>query len=188
MIDNPRIYLAGPDVFLPNPKEVGRNLQSICEKHHLKGVFPLDAELKLDGLTSREQGLLISSANEELIRNSQGVIANLMPFRGPSADVGTVYEVGMARGLGKIIVGYTDDPYNFYERTCKWILDQGFNPSVKNNRLADNNDMEIENFSMVDNLMIEGGIIASGGKIFKTFEDCVIWLSGHLRNDAKERR
>ena len=47
----------------------------------------------------------IAMRNETHIRSCQAVIANLTPFRGPSADVGTVYEVGFARALGLLIFG-----------------------------------------------------------------------------------
>ena len=55
----------------------------------------------------------IALRNEAHIKSCQGLIANLTPFRGPSADVGTVYEVGFARALGLAIFGYatTTEPF-----------------------------------------------------------------------------
>ncbi len=38
-----RVYLAGPDVFLPDPHARGAALKRICARHGLTGVFPLDA-------------------------------------------------------------------------------------------------------------------------------------------------
>ena len=52
----PRAYLAGPDVFFPNPVEIGAAKKAICAEHGLEGVFPLDANLDLAGLSLEEQG------------------------------------------------------------------------------------------------------------------------------------
>jgi nucleoside 2-deoxyribosyltransferase len=49
------------------------------------------------------------------------IIANLTPFRGPSADVGTVYEVGFARALGLKIFGYATTATAFLDRTLAYV-------------------------------------------------------------------
>jgi len=36
-------------------------------------------------------------------------VLNLTPFRGTSADVGTVFELGFLTGLGKSVFAYTND-------------------------------------------------------------------------------
>ncbi|MBC7636099.1 MAG: nucleoside 2-deoxyribosyltransferase, partial [Acetobacteraceae bacterium] len=41
-----RVYLAGPDVFLPDPVTRGAAFKQICASFGLRGVFPLD---ELDG-------------------------------------------------------------------------------------------------------------------------------------------
>ena len=38
----PRIYLAGPEVFLPDPLAMGAKKVALCAKHGFEGVFPLD--------------------------------------------------------------------------------------------------------------------------------------------------
>ena len=37
-----KIYLAGPDVFLPDALEIGRQKIDICRRHGLIGLYPLD--------------------------------------------------------------------------------------------------------------------------------------------------
>ena len=37
-----KIYLAGPDVFLPDAIEIGRRKADICARHGLTGLYPLD--------------------------------------------------------------------------------------------------------------------------------------------------
>ena len=41
---NVRVYLAGPEVFLSNAREIGALKRAICERHGLVGVFPADEE------------------------------------------------------------------------------------------------------------------------------------------------
>ena len=41
---------------------------------------------------------------------ADAIIANLTPFRGPSADAGTVYELGYMAGRGKLCLAYSNDP------------------------------------------------------------------------------
>jgi nucleoside 2-deoxyribosyltransferase len=60
-----RIYLAGPEVFLSNAREIGVCKRAICEQHGLLGVFPTDEEGACDPASSRpNQGLAISRAME----------------------------------------------------------------------------------------------------------------------------
>ena len=39
-----RVYLAGPEVFLSNAREIGALKRAICERYGLVGVFPADEE------------------------------------------------------------------------------------------------------------------------------------------------
>lgn len=106
----PRVYLAGPDVFLIDPADLLGRKQRLCRRYGFLGLSPLDTEVNLRTSSKRSTGLAISNANEELIRSCQLLIANLTPFRGPSADVGTAYELGFARALGRPVFGYTNSP------------------------------------------------------------------------------
>jgi nucleoside 2-deoxyribosyltransferase len=106
----PRVYLAGPEVFLANARAIGDGKRAICTRYGLFGIFPGDAEPPRDPtLTLRDGALAISQAMEAAIRTCDAMIVNLTPFRGVSADVGSVYEMGFMRGLGRPIFGYTHD-------------------------------------------------------------------------------
>ena len=111
------IYLAGPEVFLPNATALGERKKQICAAYGFEGHFPLDNELSLDGLTPREAGLLIGRMNQDLIRRCDAVVANVTPFRGPSADVGTVWEMGFAAGLEHVVSAYSNNVAPFFDRT-----------------------------------------------------------------------
>jgi nucleoside 2-deoxyribosyltransferase len=156
-----RVYLAGPEVFLRNAIEIGKRKKELCAKYGFEGLFPIDAELELKNLNPMKAGLLISLANEKMISSCDLLIANLTPFRGPSADVGTAYEMGFARGLGKRIFAYTNTSRSFIDRTISAV---GRAPTSDNpQRFEDKNFMAIEQWGFVDNLMLEGSIIASNG-------------------------
>jgi nucleoside 2-deoxyribosyltransferase len=174
MPPRPRVYLAGPDVFHRDARKRGEDLKETLSAFGLEGVFPLDKEISEDAARGPALGLEISRANEELIRGCDAVLANLTPFRGPSADPGTVYEVGFARGLGKLLVGYSRVEEPFAERTARWAEEVGLGASQrKDGTWEDGDGLQIETFGLVDNLMIDGGIRASGGRIFVGDESVV---------------
>jgi nucleoside 2-deoxyribosyltransferase len=144
----PKIYLAGPDVFLPNAKQHGEALKAVLAKSELEGVFPLDAEL--DVSSSAEN---IFKACYRLIRECQGVIANISPFRGPSMDVGTSWEMGYAFALGLPIIAYTSDnrPYKERVKVYRELTDAAY-PLPK--KPFDDPEF-VEDFKLSDNLMID---------------------------------
>lgn len=96
-----RVYLAGPDVFFPDAAARLAAMRTVCAQHGLIAATPLDG---LDGIADP---FAIARQNEAHIRDSQAVIANLTPFRGPGVDPGTAYEVGFARALGLPVFGWT---------------------------------------------------------------------------------
>ena len=137
-----RIYLAGPEVFLQNSKDIGEQKKTLCQKYGFEGVFPIDVELDVKGKSPREVGLCISSVNEGLIKSCQIVIANITPFRGPSVDVGTVFEMGFAHALGKIVLAYSNVAVPFTERTVEVLGNQVSRD--QNGQLRDAQGMFIE--------------------------------------------
>jgi nucleoside 2-deoxyribosyltransferase len=154
-----RVYLAGPEVFLCNAKEVGEHKKALCRKYGFDGVFPLDVEVDVKDKSPREIGLCIFGINENLIKSCDIVIANLTPFRGPSADVGTAYEIGFAHALGKSVFGYTNVAASFTERTVKALSAKVTRTS--DGKLRDAHGMFIEEVDLTDNLMLDGCIHAN---------------------------
>jgi nucleoside 2-deoxyribosyltransferase len=187
-----RVYLAGPEVFLPNAREIGARKHAICERHGMIGVFPGDEEDALDpALTLGERALAISGAMERVMRGCDAIIANLTPFRGPSADVGAAYEMGFMRALGRPIFGYSNYGRMFLERVTAFC-----GGAVRLRQTGEHEDadgMAIEPFELHDNLILAGGIVASGGiiiaettahaeryKSLAAFERCVVCAAKRL--------
>ncbi len=154
-----RIYLAGPEVFLSSAKEIGEQKKTLCKKYGFEGVFSLDVEIGAEGKSPRQVGMCISKVNESLIKSCSIVIANITPFRGPSADVGTAYEMGFAHALGKKVFAYTNVALPFTERTVK-ALNFQVSRSI-DGKLRDTQGMFIEEVDLTDNLMLDGCIYAS---------------------------
>jgi nucleoside 2-deoxyribosyltransferase len=186
------VYLAGPEVFLSNAREIGARKRAICAQHRLVGIFPADEEDPCDPtLPLPQQGLAISRAMERTMRGCDAMIVNLTPFRGPSADVGSAYEMGFMRALGRPIFAYSNDDRPFLDRVTAFC-----SGDVRIRTTGEHEDpdgMAIEPFLLHDNLMLAGGIVASGGSIIAeaaphaerymslaSFERCVAHAAAEL--------
>jgi nucleoside 2-deoxyribosyltransferase len=155
-----RIYLAGPEVFLADAEAVASAKRAVCAAHGLTGVFPLEPP-PVPPNPELPEWHRIYMANEAHIRSCDALIANLTPFRGPSADAGTAYEVGFMRALGRPVFGYSHVAQRFGART---LTSLGRNARRRpDGAWEDAEGMAVEEFDRHDNLMLDGGIVASGG-------------------------
>src|SRR6266849_7095998 len=141
-----KIYLAGPDVFLPDAVEIGRRKADICAYHGLSGLYPLDNVIDL---SAADASLNIFKGNEAMMDAADAIIANLTPFRGPGADAGTVYELGYMAGRGKLCLGYSNDPRSYADRVREFT-----ELSSRDGRPVDAQGLTVENFGLTDNLMM----------------------------------
>ena len=118
----PRIYLAGPDVFFRDSEAIFERLVAFCDTLGLQGVPPSDGGIAADlRLGDEERAQCIYEGNVRLLREADGVIANLVPFRGHEPDSGTVFEVGFATALGKPVVVYGVAPGTYADRVCATV-------------------------------------------------------------------
>ena len=112
----PRIYLAGFDVFRRDAKEHGEHLKQLCRDRGFVGLYPLDGQLP-SSLQRLDAAGWIYAANIELIRSADIVMANLDDFRGSGEpDSGTSFEVGFAAALGKPIWAYRSNEGTLAQR------------------------------------------------------------------------
>jgi nucleoside 2-deoxyribosyltransferase len=158
-----KIYLAGPDVFLPDAVALGRQKKALCESYGFEGLFPFDNEIDPKAANERADRL-IYRANEAMIRRADLGICNLTPFRGPSADTGTVFELGLLVGLDKPVFGYTNVAEDYFDR-CRNNTAASFDAALDVWR--DSSDMTIENFGNADNLMIDNALTEHGCPIVR---------------------
>jgi nucleoside 2-deoxyribosyltransferase len=141
-----KIYLAGPDVFLPDAVAIGRRKVELCTQHGVTGLYPLD---NLVDLAAPDASLQIFRGNEAMMNEADAIIANLTPFRGPGADAGTVYELGYMAGRGKRCFAYSNDPALYPDRVRRLgrVTEQ-------DGRLVDADGLTVEDFGLTDNLMM----------------------------------
>jgi nucleoside 2-deoxyribosyltransferase len=175
-----RVYLAGPEVFLADRDTISAEKKAICAQHGMIGVFPTDPAPATPQADT--DWMRIYLGNEAHIHGCDALIANLTPFRGASADPGTAYELGFMRALGRPVLGYSNAPGNFTMRSLTHL--QGGVHRRANGAWEDADGMEVEDFGLTDNLMIDGGIATAGGVfVVNPVEDAARWrdLRGFAR-------
>jgi nucleoside 2-deoxyribosyltransferase len=156
MNERPKIYLAGPEVFLDNAIEIGQRKKEICTGYGFEGLFPFDNEAPAMGAN---RDLSIYRANVAMMRRADCGIFNLTPFRGPHADVGTVFELGLLTGFGKPAFGYSNEEESLLDRMRR--DEQAVFDEVSQQWL-DALRMAIEHFGNADNLMLDACLAEQG--------------------------
>lgn len=153
-----KIYLAGPDVFLPDfGKPIFDAKKALCAEFDFEGVSPMDGELDLAALSAFEQGVAIYRGNLNHMKTCDAVIANMTPFRGVSMDPGTAFEMGYMAARGKPVLGYTHDTSPFHQRSS------GYYEHGRADRLEMYSvGTSIERFDMADNLMMVSAVHEAG--------------------------
>jgi len=143
------VYLAGPDVFLPDAAAHARAKIAICAKYGFLGRAPVDAAPSPD--LEPWRGIFL--ADLRMMEECDIIVANLTPFRGASADAGTLVELGWFLGRGRKVFGYSNSAVPFPARSA-----------AQRAALPDPlPDLATEAFDLPDNLMIPGAVEYGGG-------------------------
>jgi nucleoside 2-deoxyribosyltransferase len=149
-----KAYLAGPDVFLPNAAANAQAKIAICARYGIQGRAPLNDDIEqLAALPEDEAWRVIYRKDIEMMQECDIIIANLTPFRGASADSGTLIEVGWFLGQGKPVFGYSNSADPFAARSLAYLT--AIADPVPN--------LAVEGFGLPDNLMIAGAVTYGGG-------------------------
>lgn len=173
-----KVYLAGPDVFFRNAAEVMRKKGELALEFGFSPSTLAEDDLDPAGLTPYEFGLRIGLLNERKMDESDFIIANLTPFRGISADVGTAYEVGYMRARGKPVFAYTNTARDYFTRLTEDHYPG--DPLEEVEGVTRGRDgLMIENHGMIDNLMLDTAVADSGG----TFVTGDVGPAGDLLGD-----
>jgi nucleoside 2-deoxyribosyltransferase len=147
-------YLAGPDVFLPNARAHARRKVEICAQYNIVGRAPLNEDVQsLDALLEGEAWQTIFRKDLAMMEECDIIVANLTPFRGPSADAGTLIEVGWFLGRGRPIFGYSNNAASFAARSRRYL--ETIPDAIPG--------IAVEGFGLPDNLMIPGAVSHGGG-------------------------
>lgn len=150
-----KVYIAGPDVFSLGVTGIRSKKLKLCEEYGYEGLFPADMR------SSKET----FSSNIQLIKKADFGIFDLTPFRGISCDVGTAFELGIMYALNKPIFGYTYNTIDYLNRVKSSDGYVYLNRVLK--KWIDPNNMVIEDYDNVDNLMIDEAFKEKGVKILR---------------------
>jgi nucleoside 2-deoxyribosyltransferase len=173
----PRIYLAGPMVFYPDPTTTFLRMKAICRLHGLLGVSPLDNQIGLEGkLPNRALLEQIVRADMELMDTLDGGLFCLDGFRrSPEMDPGTAFEIGYMRALQKPLAGWTSDPRDYpakvhdYFRYTFGLKLVTAEPSARggtSGTMRDPDGILVHSEGCLQNAMIHFGIATGGGQVF----------------------
>ena len=158
-----KVYLAGPEVFLRDAATLGDQKRALCERYGFTGLFPFDSEVGAVPAGERADWAIYRS-NVALMQEADCAIVNLTPFRGPSADVGSVFELGMMVGLGKRVFGYSNTTTDLLSR----VRQTGSVSFDDEDRVwCDQHGMRVENFGNADNLMIDACLAEQGHRLVR---------------------
>jgi nucleoside 2-deoxyribosyltransferase len=157
----PKIYLAGPEVFLPDAATLGLRKKILCEEFGFVGLFPLDNDLSTAAGEKLDEKIF--AANVALMREADAGVFNLSPLRGVNADPGTAFELGFFAALGKPVFAYTNHPEPFFDR-----VSEAFGVHrAPDGEFCDSAGLSIESFGNADNLMLDCALKAQGREIFR---------------------
>ncbi len=149
-----KAYLAGPDVFLPDAVAHAQRKVAVCVRHGIESRPPLNEDVgQLQAMSDADAWATIYRKDIAMMEACDVIIANLTPFRGASADSGTLIEVGWFLGRGRPVFGYSNSAVPFAERCHRQVA-----------ALPDPiPGLSVEGFGLPDNLMIQGAAVQGGG-------------------------
>lgn len=164
MTRQPRIYLAGPDVFARDYAAYKARIKQWCGELGLLALCPGDDEVQ--GESKSEIARRIYEINVALIDSADGVVANVRDFRGHEPDSGTVFEIGYAVGRGKKVWCYNTPALDLLAQV----------PQGEPGYCRDG--MQIEDFGLPRNLMLAHAAELVQGDLRACLEQVARWHAG----------
>ena len=161
----PKIYLAGPEVFLPDAAEIGARKKMLCEEQGFVGLYPIDGESP--EVAGERIDETIFAANVAKMRDADAAIFNLSPFRGVSADPGTAFELGFFFALGKPVFAYSSSSLDLFARVAEKFGARAGEAGLT----RDAQGLLIEDFGNADNLMLDAALKRQGRAIWRPSVD-----------------
>src|SRR6266571_75331 len=195
----PKLYLAGPDVFRPDPLAHAEQQRALCAQYGFTPLHPVDngpafgaqsvaalmrlyKAVRLYHTDPRPALMALPSeamrcamkiylGNIKYVRECDIVVANCNAFRGALVDDGTAYELGLGNGLGKPTYGYIETALPAVQN----VLER-YPCTIPADGVPMDQDgyLVIDDFGTAISLMLECGILLSGGRLVEgSFEDCL---------------
>ena len=144
-IRDPRVYLAGPDLFFSDAERRYAALKSLCADHGLVGVAPTDGAPSVDPIPNG--AILLYRHDIALLESCHAVLANITPLSALEPDSGTAYEIGYAAAIGLPVATYCLDGLDTRQRALRA-------GGLINAAGRDSNGSLVEDFGLHANLML----------------------------------
>lgn len=202
----PKLYLAGPEVFLPNALAHAAQQRALCAQYGFTPLHPIENGpacgahsvealtrlyeavklFRIDPLRTfmalpsedMQCAMKIYLGNLAYLRACDIVVANCNAFRGALVDDGTAYELGVGNGLGKPTYGYIDAALPAVQNVL-----QRYPCTIPADGVPIDQDgyLVVDAFGTAINLMLECGMLLGGGRLVEgDFEDCLRALRADL--------
>nr|WP_198983776.1 nucleoside 2-deoxyribosyltransferase [Herbaspirillum sp. ASV7] len=160
----PRIYMAGPDVFMRDYAQHKAHIRQWCAELGLVALCPGDDEVT--GESKGEVARRIYEINIALIDSADYVVANVRDFRGHEPDSGTVFEIGYAIGRGKKVWCYNTPTQDLLHQI----------PQGEPGYCVEG--MHIEDFGLSRNLMLAGACTLVSADLHACLQQVARWHAG----------
>jgi len=103
------LYIAGPQCFYPRGYSMWHSFKKLAEYYGFTVVLPNDTPLDLTHEDLRDNAREIFSNLQEVVQQTNIIIADLELFRSSEPDCGTLFELGMVYGAHGLLYGFTRD-------------------------------------------------------------------------------
>nr|WP_295111093.1 nucleoside 2-deoxyribosyltransferase [uncultured Caulobacter sp.] len=148
------LWLAGPEVWLPDSEAQAARQRALCLD---AGLEPLIQTRMPPGEGSDElEARQFYAGRMAQLRQADAAVINLTPFRGPSADTGAVFEAGVLAGLGKPTFAYVNIAS---ELQVEYVarVDAILGATLDENRIwRDGDGCVIEDYGLPETVMLWG--------------------------------
>jgi len=176
-VSRPKIYLAGPMVFYPDPERTFAAMKRICARHRLEGVAPTDNQIALEGQKPGKPLIrAIVKADIALMDRMDAGLFCLDGFRrAPDMDPGTAFEIGYMNAQGKPLAGWTEDGRLYPAKVAdyfKRVFNEPLHDTAANDKGGTSGDRRdpdnilVHSAGCVQNGMVHIGIELNRGKVF----------------------
>jgi nucleoside 2-deoxyribosyltransferase len=139
---------------LPDARAHALRKIEICARYGILGRTPLNEDIERAAeMSDAAFAAAIFHKDLAMMAACDIIIANLTPFRGASADSGTLVEVGWFLGCGRPIFGYSNCATLFTDRSLRHV-----------EAMPDPHPgLVVHGFGLPDNLMIPSAVLRGGG-------------------------
>ncbi|MBR2672705.1 MAG: nucleoside 2-deoxyribosyltransferase [Oscillospiraceae bacterium] len=179
MTKDEHIYIAGPLCFYPDGGKMWNAFRQEAEFYGFDVTLPNDNKLvgPDEKPTKEEMSRRIFQNCADSMAKTNGIIVNLETYRGSEPDGGSIYELGMAYGVGAKCYGFTRD---------KRRLGVKYQAAKYNSDMSGATDIYGDNLGHPE-LPFSVDLIGSMKIIEGSFSDCLKVYMADIEEESKQK-